>query len=288
MKESLDAPWSHAADKVVGALQSDAASGLSSTEAAVRLSQVGPNELPSTSAHAPLRLFLSQFADWMVGLLAAAAIVSGLVGDLTDSILIALIVLGNAIIGFAQEWKAERAVDALKRMSHPTATVLRDGQQQSIDAAKIVPGDVLLLNTGDAVPADARLLKTIELEVDESPLTGESLPVEKHVQEIGADTVLPDRANMVYSGTAVTRGRAEAVVVATALRTELGQIAGLLQQAQSGPTPVQQRLTRLSAQLAMIVLGICVVIFAAGFLREPSENWSWKLASEMLLTAVSL
>ena len=281
-------PWAVEAREVITEFQSDSHEGLTDSEAAIRLARYGQNRLPADGGHSAIFLFLMQFADWMVGLLAAAGIISALVGDISDTILIALIVLGNAVIGFAQEWKAEKAVDALKKLSEPQVEVVRDGKVRTVPAADLVPGDIIRLRAGSAIPADSRIIRAVEAEADESPLTGESLAVEKNETVLLAKTSLPDRTCMLYCGTALTRGHATAVVTTTGTHTELGKIARMISSAQSGPTPLQQRLSRLSRQLALIVLGICVAIFVAGVVREPMSQWNAKLASDMLLTAVSL
>ncbi len=224
----------------------------------------------------------------MVLLLGGAAVISILVGDASDAILIAVIVLANALIGFSQEWKAERAVDALKHLVEPSVSVIRDGNLKRVPASDLVPGDIVHLKAGDAVPADSRLIHAVELEANESALTGESLAVEKSVPAVAAETILAERHNMLYCGSAVTRGHGTVLVTQTGATTELGRIAGMLHEAEAGPTPLQRRLAALSGQMAIVVVGACLIIFAAGLLREPYEKWSADLFADMLLTAVSL
>ncbi|MCA9033844.1 MAG: calcium-translocating P-type ATPase, PMCA-type [Planctomycetaceae bacterium] len=280
--------WARTAEDILAGLKSNAETGLTSKEAADRLRQYGANELPGSTGHSAIQLFVMQFADWMVALLAAAGIISALVGDISDTLLIAMIVFGNAIIGFAQEWKAEKAVDALRKLSEPHIEVIRDGAVRKIAATELTPGDIFRVRAGSAIPADARIVQAAEAEADESPLTGESLAVEKNDRTLAETTALPDRSCMLFCGTALTNGHATAVVTATGTHTELGRIARMIATAQSGPTPLQQRLSRLSKQLALLVLGICIAIFVAGVVREPFDRWNSRLISEMLLTAVSL
>ncbi|MFQ5733124.1 MAG: cation-transporting P-type ATPase, partial [Planctomycetaceae bacterium] len=176
---SIAQPWTGGAADVLAVLNSDGDSGLTEAEAHTRLETHGPNRIRESRKRGPLKVFLGQFADLMIGLLVAAAFISAIVGDWTDAVLIALIVLANAVVGFVQEWRAERAVAALKSLTQPHARVRRGGRVCDVNAERVVPGDLLELNTGEFVPADARLLSIADLEVDEAPLTGESLPVEK-------------------------------------------------------------------------------------------------------------
>ena len=219
----------------------------------------------------------------MVGLLAVAAIVSAAVGEWQDAVLIGLIVLANAAIGYFQETKAEAAVAALRKLAQPQARVLREGKAATVAATNLVPGDVIEVAQGDLVPADARLIEVAQLQVNESALTGESLPVEKTPQPVAVDAVLPDRTSMVFAGSPVAAGHARAVVVATGMATEIGRIATMLQAADVGRTPLQERLAALSKRLAFAVLIVCGVVFATGYARSGGEGWQG-----LLLTAVSL
>jgi Ca2+-transporting ATPase len=281
-------PWSQSAELVAASLQVDQKAGLSSTEAAQRLATYGPNEIAAAGRGGPLRVFLRQFLDVMVALLAGAAVISALVGEWTDAGLIGVIVVANAVIGFAQEWRAEKALESLRKLSQPIARVRRDGQTRSIAATALVPGDIVELTAGDIAPADARLLQAVELEADESPLTGESLPVSKSTSAVPSATALPDRESMVYSGTPLVRGRGQALVTATGMQTEVGAIARLIDSAEVGRTPLQRRLASLSRWLALVVIGVSVVIFLIAMLRVPTAAWSRTLVSQLLLTAVSL
>ncbi len=268
-------------DATLQALHADA-QGLTSAEAAARLARHGPNALPEGSRRSPLRMLADQFADFMILVLIAAAVVSGIVGEPSDTIAIIVIVLLNAVIGFTQEWRAERAMAALRLMAAPTARVRRDGAVATLPADQLVPGDIVLLEAGNVVPADLRLIEAAQLRIAEAALTGESQPVEKRSEALDeAQLPLGDRANMSWKGTLVANGRGTGLVVATGLDTELGRIARLLQGAEEVKTPLQKRLARFGARLAWAVLAICAVLFAAGLLRgEPPVL--------MFLTAVSL
>lgn len=256
--------------------------GLSKEEAERRYSEYGPNEIKEKSRRSPFLLFLNQFKDFMIIVLVIAAIVSGIIGELSDSIAIIVIVALNAVIGFVQEYRAEKAIAELKKMAAQYATVVRDGRTSNIPASELVPGDIVILEAGKIVPADMRLIEGASLKVDESTLTGESVSVEKHVMEI-RDSNLPigDRNNMVYKGTIVSSGRGVGVVVATGLNTELGKIASMLQKEEEIKTPLQKRLELFGRKLAMAVLVICIVIFVIGIIRGGDPLL-------MLLTAISL
>ncbi|MEZ5591741.1 MAG: cation-translocating P-type ATPase [Gammaproteobacteria bacterium] len=263
-------------------LQVDVSQGLTDTAVAHRLQTYGPNEIPAGQQRPWWRMLASQFTDFMILVLLAAALVSGIVGEPEDAIAIVLIVLLNAIIGTVQEYRAERAMAALRQLAAPQARVLRGGVVHIIAARELVPGDIVQLEAGNIVPADIRLLDTAQLQIDEAALTGESLAVAKHTEPLSeVDLPLGDRRNMAYKGTQVSVGRGTGMVVATGLATELGNIAQLLAQESTGSTPLQQRLARLGRQLAIAVLVICAVLFVVGLLRgEPPVL--------MFLTAVSL
>jgi Ca2+-transporting ATPase len=270
------------ADEVVHNLKSDSKSGLAAVEAAARLQRHGPNELREKPRRGLLRMLLDQFADFMILVLIAAAVISGVVGDIKDSAAIIVIVVLNAVIGFVQEFRAERAMAALKAMAAVSAKVLREGETLTLPAAEIVPGDVVLLEAGNVVPADLRLLEAAQLKVDEATLTGESVTVEKHTRAlVEAGLPLGDRRNLAYKGTVVTYGRGRGVAVATGMGTELGKIAASLQQDGELKTPLQKRLAQFGRRLALAALAICVVVFVVGVMRGESMLL-------MFLTAVSL
>ncbi len=256
--------------------------GLPQSVARQRLEQYGPNLIVEQARRTVWRMVLDQFADFLILVLIAAAVVAGLVGEPQDTILIGLIVVLNAIFGAVQDYRAEQAIAALRRLAAPHANVLRDGIAHLVSAETLVPGDVVVLAAGDAVPADLRLLEAADLEIDESLLTGESAPVLKTtIVTPSTHQSLSDRTNLGFKGTLVTRGRGLGLVVATGMSTELGRIADMLHAAGLAPTPLQRRLSVFSRRLAVAVLGICAVVFVLGVLRgEP--------AMLMFLTAVSL
>ncbi|MCW9013167.1 MAG: cation-translocating P-type ATPase [Gammaproteobacteria bacterium] len=272
---------SAAAEDVLQQLDSSL-SGLTGAEAQKRLLEHGPNAIPEKHRRSILAMLLAQFTDFMILVLLAAALISGIIGEPQDTIAILVIVLLNAIIGLVQEFRAERAVAALREMAAPETQVLRDGQLVTLAAADLVPGDVVMLEAGNIVPADLRLLEVEEMLADESALTGESHPVDKQIEPL-SETELPlgDRQNLAFKSSLITRGRGMGVVVATGLGTEIGQIAELLRGEAGVKTPLQVRLARFGRYLALAVLAICAVVFTAGLLQGQPVLL-------MFLTAVSL
>jgi Ca2+-transporting ATPase len=270
------------AAQVAEHLETGLETGLGSGEADRRLALHGANELAEGVRRSPWLMLAGQFTDFMILVLLAAAAIAGVVGELQDSVAIVVIVVLNAVIGFAQEYRAERTMAALRRLGAPHARVLRAGQVRDIAARDLVPGDVVLLEAGNIVPADLRLVEAARLKVQEAALTGESVPVDKQVKPVAAGVdSLGDRTNMAYKGTVVTYGRGRGIVAATGMATELGRIATLIQSATEGQTPLQRRLAHFGKRLALAALGICAIVFAAGILRgEPLVL--------MFLTAVSL
>lgn len=255
--------------------------GLHFSDAEERLKQYGKNELLEKKKISMLVLLLHQFKDVMVIILLIAAGISLVIGDLKDAIVILIIVLLNAIIGFVQEYRAEKAMEALKKMSAFNATVRRGGNIIQLDASELVPGDITILEAGMSVPADIRLTKTYSLKMEEASLTGESNAVEKNTNEvIQENSLLGDRFNMVYKTTIVTYGRGEGIVVATGMNTEIGRIAQLLQEDET-KTPLQKRLADFGRKLSFVVVFICVIIYGAGLLRGEDPI-------RMLLTAISV
>ncbi|WP_340123612.1 HAD-IC family P-type ATPase [Methylobacter svalbardensis] len=273
---------SQAAEEVLAQLGS-AATGLSATEAAQRLAADGPNELKEGKRISPLQIFLGQFKSLIIWILIAAGLISGVLGEVVDAIAILTIVVLNAVIGFYQEFNAEKSIAALKKMTAPQAKVRRDGQVTSIPASGIVAGDILELEAGDLIAADARLLEAASLKCIESALTGESEAVTKqHAALEQGDISLGDRENMVFMGTSVVAGTGQAVVVATAMQTELGRIAGLIAEAGAEDgTPLQQKLDSFGRILVWATLGIIALLFGLGLLRGT------KLL-ELFMTSVSL
>jgi len=279
------APWhTRSAEETLSALGSDAARGLGEEEARRRLSAQGPNELVEQGRKGPLRILLRQFLSLMVGLLVGAAAVSGvLLGEWEDALVIMVIVVLNALLGFWQEYRAERALEALKAMSRPLAKVRRDGQVRELPGRELVPGDVVLLEAGSLIPADARLLESANLKAQEAALTGEAEAVEKRTSALSeAELPLGDRRNMVYMGTAVTYGRASAVVVATGMSTELGRIAGLLEETREEKTLLQRKLGQLTVFLVIAALGLIGLVALEGWLLRGLG------IRELFLTAVSM
>ncbi len=269
-------------EAVVRELGSDLDRGLSEREAARRFALHGPNELPETPPPSPLSLFLAQFSSLIIWVLIGAAVVSGLLQEWIDAGAILAIVLLNAALGFAQEFKAERSLAALRKLSVATARVVRDGTVRSIPAREVVPGDLLLVEAGDHVPADARLIYAAALRTQEAALTGESTPVDKSPAALsGDDYPLAEQRNLVFMGTVVVAGKGRAVVVATGLNSELGRIATILQAAEPEVTPLQHRLEQLGHLLLYLSLGVVAVVFGLGLWRgEPLVG--------MFLTSVSL
>lgn len=255
--------------------------GLSSAAAEERLLQTGPNELEEGKKKTIAGMLLAQFADVMILILLAAAIISGIIGDLTDTIVILVIVLINAVIGFFQEFRAEKAMLALKQMAVTQARVIRDDRALSVPSTELVPGDLVLLEAGNAVPADIRITESVALRVEEAALTGESHSVDKKVHPIDAEELpLGDRNNMAFKGTFVTYGRGSGVVVATGMQTELGRIARMLQEAET-QTPLQQRMAVFGKKLSVLVLFLCVLFFITSWLRGED-------LVKMVLTSISL
>lgn len=268
---------------VAWTLDTDATTGLTEDEARDRLARVGANELEEHRPRPEWVKFLSQFANTMIVVLLAAAAITVLIGDLADTIVIVGVVVLDAGIGYAQQRRAEQGVSALRRLSSPFARAVRGGATCMVPARELVPGDVLQIEAGDVVPADARLIDAPNLRVNEAALTGESVPVDKHVDTIASadGTPLAEQADMVFKGTAVTYGRARALVVATGMNTALGHIAGLLEAHHAPVTPLQRRLARLGRDIAIIAVGVCAIVFVLGVATGET-------ATRMLLTSVSL
>src|SRR5918994_1157719 len=268
--------------EVLQTLGTDAGSGLGDEEAARRLQERGPNELEDRGTRSPWAILWEQFASTMIVILIVAALASALLGDYEDSIAIAVIVVLNAALGFVQEYRAERAMAALKRLAAPRVKVRREDHAREISARELVPGDVVLLEAGNLVPADGRLVEAANLRVQESALTGESEPVEKDpASVVGEDTPLGERAGMVYSSTVVAGGRGLYIVTETGMATELGKIAALIQTAGRDQTPLQRRLNHVGKVLVLAALALVGVVFTLGLLRGEDLE-------VMFLTAVSL
>ena len=268
--------------ELAGRLGTEVSTGLSPEAAGAALARHGPNELPEGERRGLVRMAVDQLTDFMILVLLAAAVISGLIGELIDTVAIAVIVLLNAVLGVVQEYRAARAMSALRSLAAPHATVRRDGRPLGVPSREVVPGDVVLLEAGNVVPADLRLVDAARLSTQEAALTGESVAVEKDCRTLdGVDLPVADQTNMAFKGTTVAAGRGVGLVVSTGLDTELGGIARLLQDTDTQKTPLQRRLARFGTKLALAVIAICVIVFGAGLLRgeEPAL---------MLLTAVSL
>jgi len=283
----MEKPWHCATVEESFSNVSSAPVGLSEEEAAARSRQFGPNELTARKRTSPLRIFLNQFKSVIVVVLIAAAFVSlalGLINNTSDELLdaavIVVIVVINALLGFFQEYRAERTLQALKQMAAPKATVVRAGRERQINTREVVPGDVVILTTGDKVPADGRVIESYNLKVNEASLTGESEAVPKQAECLAADVPMAERANMVFSGCAVEYGRGKILVTETGMRSAIGKIAELIE-TEDEETPLQKKLAKLGKQLGIAILAATAFVFLVGLLQGVA-------AQEMLLTAISL
>lgn len=274
-------PWSRDVQDVLAELKSNAFTGLSSEEAANRLQQHGKNLLKAEACITPLRRFLLQLKSPVVITLLVATVISALLGETTDAVAIATIIILNAIIGYIQEAKAEEAVEALKKLSAPKARVLRTGNIIELNAADICIGDILVLEAGDYVAADCRVIQPSQLSADEAVLTGESLPVLKDKEVVAASALIPERRNMLFASTAIATGSARAVVTATGMNTEIGHIAGMLETTETAQTPLQERLAQVSNKLLLLCAFVVMAVAILGFLH--GEKWL-----DILMTAISL
>ncbi len=274
--------FNYSPEQVGKALSTNLQQGLTSSEASRRLEEVGRNQLNAARKISPWRIFLDQFTDFMVLVLIGAALVSGMLGEKEDALTIIAIIILNAILGFFQEYRAEKSLEALKELTAPLAHVWRDGKVQRISAKELVPGDIMVLESGDRVSADGRVVEQVDLEVNEATLTGESMALTKIKESLPeANPVLGDQRNMVFAGTVVTSGRGKAVVSATGMKTEIGKIAGMISQVEDEATPLQKRLEQLGQWLVVICLGVCAMVGTMGVLRGEEPR-------QMFLAAVSL
>ncbi len=285
---SADKSW-HSRDinSVVKELETDLTNGLSSSEALERLARYGANMIP-VKKKSVFKMFLSQFTNFLILILIVGAVISMALGELLDSIAIIAIVILMGFMGFIQEYRSEKTLEALKKLVTPIARVLRDGEVNEVESTYIVPGDVILLREGDIVPADARLVEAEMLEIDESPLTGESVPVEKDPDEIlQPDTPVSDRVNMVFMGTHVVKGRGKAVVVATGASTELGKIAAQLTSSEEEKTPLEEELDYFGKRIGVALLLISLIVFAVMvFKEEASLLDAFMLAVSLAVAAI--
>jgi len=273
--------------EVTTALQADAARGLTDAEAARRRRQYGPNALAEAKGRSVLWILLDQFKSLIVVLLLAATVVAFALGENIEAVAVLVVIALNAAVGFLTEWKAEQALTALQRQAAPSAHIVRDGQERQIPAAELVPGDMVVLAAGARVPADGRVVQSVQLRVEEAALTGESHAVTKGVDPIPDEGApLGDRRNMVYLGTAVTDGRGRFLVTATGMRTEVGRIGTLVQEAVSRETPLERKLTQLGNALIGVVLVVCAVIVLAGWLRGNGFLYMLEVGISLAIAAV--
>jgi len=254
--------------------------GLSSGEVQKRLEEFGPNELKKEKGKSPVRLFLEQFTDILIIILLVATALSMAIGEFYDAIVIIAIVMACAVLGFTQEYKAEKALEALKKMTAPTATVLRDGKEMQLETRDLVPGDIILLYTGDKVAADARLIEAINMKTDEAPLTGESTPVNKNVKPLPEETIVSDRRNTLFTGTVVVYGRGKAVVTSTGMNTEFGKIAKMVQVTEEEETPLEKRMGHVGKWIGILSVAVCAVVAIFGIYkgREILDMVLWAIS----------
>jgi len=279
-KKAVSQNWYNLQSSSVLTSLNSSSNGLSQEEAQKRLAQYGPNELVEKEKISPWAIFLEQFKSVLIIILLIAVVLSAILGEVVDAIIIGVIVVFACGLGFIQEYRAERAMEALKKMAAPTASVLRDGKETEIVATELVPGDVILLRTGDRIPADARLVEAINLKTDEASLTGESVPIEKISDPVEGEVNVGDRRNMVFMGTAAVYGRAKAIVTATGMATEFGKIADMLQEVKAERTPLQINLDRMGKWIAIGALTLCFVLAGLGVMRghEILEMFIWGVA----------
>ncbi|MEK6624773.1 MAG: HAD-IC family P-type ATPase, partial [Bdellovibrionota bacterium] len=274
-------PWSLSHEELLAALNSNAVTGLTKDEAANRLKEFGHNVLKVEKKVSALRKFAGQFRNPGVLILIAAAIVAGLLGEITDSLAIIVIVFLNAVIGHIQEAKAEEAIEALKDLSAPQAKVLRDGEVIKIMASDVCMGDILVLEAGDYVPADARIIQASQLSTNEAVLTGESLPISKNISALSQSTTLAERENMLFASTAIATGSTKAIVTAIGMESEIGKIARLLDVAEIPKTALQVRLEQVSNRLLFFCAAVVIVVAILGIIQ--GEKWL-----DVLMTAIGL
>jgi Ca2+-transporting ATPase len=255
-------------------------SGLTEGEAKEQLARFGPNELKSAKKVSLWMLFLEQFKSLLIIILLFAVVLSAVIGEPIDAIIIGVIILFACGLGFIQEYRAEKAMEALKKMAAPTASVIRDGNEQEIPARDLVPGDLVVIRTGDRIPADARLIEAVNLKINEAPLTGESVPIEKVTATLPDEVNIGDKRNMVFMGTAAVYGRGTAVTTATGMTTEFGKIAGMLQDVKTERTPLQINLDKMGKRIAIVGLSLCFILAVLGVLRghEVLEMFVWGIA----------
>jgi Ca2+-transporting ATPase len=274
-------------DQTLARLDSNQVEGLTAEAADKRIGIFGSNTLRKQGSRGPLRIFLEQFSDFMILILLGAAVISGFVGEVEDTIAIIAIVFMNAILGFIQEYRAENAMAALKSMTQTQGKVLRSGRWQILSSEIIVPGDIVAIEAGFMVPADLRIIESHQLKIDESALTGESQPTEKTIAPINdANVLLGDQRNLAFKGTIATYGRGVGVTVTTGMKTEIGRIASLLEESTTEKTPLQQRLARFGKKLAISIIGLCIFIFTMGVLKGEDHLLMFMTALSLAVAAI--
>ena len=284
-----DAWYQKSGAEVAKQIGSDPHQGLTEGEAAERLAKYGPNELKGKPRATMWEMLLDQFKDFLVLILIAASLVSAVVGEVADSLVIVTIVVLNAVLGVFQESKAEKALEALQKMAAPNSKVIRGGAIQTIPSRELVVGDLVLLEAGDYVPADVRILESMNLKVEEASLTGESVPVEKETAAMDHEASLADRHNMGYMGTVVTYGRGRAVIIGTGMETEIGKIAEMISSFEEQSTPLQEKLASFGKVLGLLCLAVCAVVFVLGIYQGYRDgHLTWDEVTLLFMTAVSL
>jgi len=275
--------FSKSQEEVLKELNVDPKKGLSTEEVNSRLEKYGENKLKGKPKKSLISLFLAQLKDMLIYVLLGATIITIAIGHYEDAIIILLVVILNAVIGVVQENKAEKAIEALQQMTTPKTLVRRDGEVKEIDSDKVVPGDIVIIDAGRYIPADIRLIESVNLQIEESALTGESVPSDKNADDIYLDPKTPigDKSNMAFMSTLATYGRGEGVVVATAMETEIGKIAKILDEDNDELTPLQRRLEELGKVLGFLAIGICAIIFLIGLFQKRD-------LFDMFLIAISL
>ncbi|MEM3606492.1 MAG: HAD-IC family P-type ATPase, partial [Candidatus Bathyarchaeia archaeon] len=264
--------------------------GLTEEEAKKRLMQYGFNELEKPKKISPLKILGEQFTNILIIILLAATVLSFIVGEIIDALTILVIVVAAAVLGFFQEYKAEKAIEALKKMLTPVATVIRDSEEKKIPAKEIVPGDILVLEAGDKIPADGRIIEAFHLQVNEAPLTGESVPVVKQAIIMPKETQVSEMRNMIFAGTTVTDGKGKAIVVATGSNTEFGKIAKEVATIEKEKTPLEQRMDEVGKILSKLMLTACFIVIGIGIIEEffIHGKLSFEFLIEMILFGVAL
>lgn len=270
ISESNDTNWCHqSVQDLANHFKTDTETGLSNGDALRRLHLYGPNQLLEQAKISPLRLFFRQFSSFIIWVLIAAAFIAGMLSELVDALAISVIIILNALIGFFQEYKAEKSLAALRKMTSPTSKVIRDRRLKTLPASEIVPGDLVLIEAGDRIPADGRIVRSFGLSIQEAALTGESMPIHKVAEAlVASDLTVADKKNMGFLGTVAVSGKGYMIVTETGAQTELGKIASLLEQGSEQQTPLQRRLQELGTTLVWVCLGIVSLVFAFGYLKR--------------------